>query len=150
MKLLLIAATLLIGSSSFANFTGRWQGDGIVTTKDGKQVYCDEIIINVAQTDDKLTFGKFRYGCDELAFNFNPPELKVEDGNVIWKDQDAGKITDKNANLHFVLANNGKSRYTAELESPNEMNYLDEQIDYNPNTGEEKITSIKAKLFQKK
>ena len=149
MKILLAAAVLLLGSNSFANFTGQWQGEGIATMKDGREIYCDDIKIIVIHESDKLTFGNFRYGCDELAFNFTPPELKVEDGKVIWKEADAGTITDKKAKLHFTLANNGRSRYTGELVSDTELNYLDEQIDYNPETGEEKITAIKAKLFKK-
>jgi hypothetical protein len=149
MKILLMAAVMFMGPYSFANFSGIWQGEGTVTLKDGRKVYCDEIILNVTQSKDKLSFGKFSYGCDELGFNFTPPELKVVDGTVIYKDQNSGTITDTNAHLHFILANNGSSRYTAEMVSANEMNYLDEQIDTDPTTGVAKITAVQAKLFKK-
>lgn len=149
MKLLLALGILLVGSYSFADFTGDWAGEGTVTLKDGREIYCDEIEVRVTQSKEKLSFGRFRYGCDELAFSFVPPDLKVENERVIWKEADAGFVNDKKARLHFTLANNGRSRYSADLISETEMDYLDEQIDHNPDTGEEKITAIKAKIFKK-
>lgn len=156
MKLLFVLAILLLGSSSYANFTGVWQGDAIVTLKDGRTGYCDEIILIVNNhAADKIEFGKFRYACGEFAINFQPPVLtlgkkKMSGQDAFLKEEKIGKISSTKANLLFPLANNGKGRYTVKKVSENEVDYLDEQIGVNAETGKEEITSIKAKLFKVK
>lgn len=142
-----MAAFIFFGSNSFANFTGEWRGEGTLTTKKGEVFACDTIVVKVKQEKDHFEFGKFYYGCGSLAVSFTPPILNFsQDGNVIWQDQNVGKITETTANLHFILQNNGRSRYTATMVSPTEMDYLDEQIDVD--TGVERVSPIKAKLYK--
>jgi hypothetical protein len=147
MKLFLVASLILFGTNSFANFTGEWRGAGTLTTKNGEVFPCDTIIVRVKQEKDHLEFGKFYYGCGGLAVTFTPPTLNFNDqGNVTWQDQNVGQITDTTANLHFILQNNGRSRYTATMTSPTEMDYMDEQIDVD--AGYEKVSPIQAKLYK--
>lgn len=150
-QIILLVGIVLVGSSSFANFTGVWAGEGSVTTRFGKEIYCDEIILNVSHNADKMEFGNFRYGCDEFAFNFTPPVLALgkkqfAGQETFWKEEMVGKVSATKANLLFPLANNGKARYTVKKTSEDEMEYMDEQIGINAETGLEEITTIKAKL----
>lgn len=147
MKLFLLASLILFGSNSFANLTGEWRGEGTLTTKKGEVFSCDTIIVRVKHEKDRLEFGKFYYGCGSLAVTFTPPTLNLSpEGNVTWQDQNAGTVTETTAKLHFILQNNGRSRYTATMTSPTEMDYLDEQIDVD--TGEERVSPIQAKLYK--
>lgn len=147
MKLFLLATLILFGCDSFANFTGEWRGAGTLTTKKGEVFSCDTIIVKVKQEKDRLEFGKFYYGCGSLAVTFTPPTLNLSpEGNVTWQDQNPGQITETTANLYFILQNNGRSRYTAKMTSPTEMDYLDEQIDVD--LGYERVSPIQAKLYK--
>ena len=148
MKPILILLTLCAATPAFADFTGRWKGTAVVTTRSGATIECDEIILNIRQLPDKFEFGTFRYACGAYGFNFTPPQLRIENGSVFWKDGSVGSVTPTTANLLFILANNGRARYTVSLTSPGEMNYLDEQIDFIPSTGEERITAIRARLVR--
>ncbi len=150
-KSVLFSLILLVGSSSLANFTGVWMGEGTVTTRDGREISCNQFVLNVTHGTDKMEFGRFSYGCDEFAFNFTPPvltlgEKKIVSQDTFWKEEKVGKISSTRADLLFPLANNGKARYTVRKTSDNEMNYLDEQIGINAETGKEEITAIRAKL----
>lgn len=149
MKLLAVII-ILTASTGWANFSGTWRGEGTVTTRSGQVIYCDYIEINVQQSENKMEFGNFKYGCDEFGFNFTPPVLVLEKKftghNVFWKDQDVGSVSTNRANLLFPLANNGKARYTVK-KSGKKMHYIDEQIGLNSNSGLEEITKIEADLF---
>lgn len=142
----------LISINSYANFSGIWQGDGIITLRDGRTAYCDEIILHVIHDTDKMEFGNFRYACGELAMNFTPPTLKFGKKKfggkeTFWNEEMVGKISDTKAKLLFPLTT-GKARYTVKKVSSDEMDYQDEQIGINANTGKEEITKIKAKLYK--
>lgn len=149
---IVFAVVLFVGSSSFANFTGVWKGDAVLTTRDGKELYCDEIIINVKHGEDKMEFGNFRYACDEFAFNFTPPVLSLGEKNIVsqdvtWDGKNVGKISATKADLLFPLAKEtDKARYTVRKKSENQMDYIDEQIGVNPQTGAQEITRIHANL----
>src|SRR5690606_19415851 len=109
MKLLFILLVTLVGSYSYANFSGVWRGDAILTLRDGRTGYCDEVIINVNHGADKIDFGNFRYACGEFAINFTPPVLvlgpkKIVSQEAFWNEQSVGKISASKANLLFPLA----------------------------------------------
>lgn len=151
-KTIFFGMIMFVGSSAFANFNGVWRGDAVVTTRDGREMYCDEIILNVTQTEDKMEFGNFRYACDEFAFNFTPPVLslskkKILSQDVTWDGKNVGKITATKADLLFPLAKEtDKARYTVRKKSEHQMDYIDEQIGVNAQTGKEEITKIHANL----
>lgn len=157
MKLLLgrtifFGMVVFVGSTAFANFHGVWKGDAILTTRQGQQMYCDEIILNVTQSEDKMEFGNFRYACDEFAFNFTPPVLFLGEKNILsqdvtWDGKHVGKITATKADLLFPLAKEtDKARYTVRKKSEHQMDYIDEQIGVNAQTGNQEITKIHANL----
>lgn len=154
MKLLtaIFSFTLLASIPSLANFTGVWKGDAILTTREGKKMYCDEIIINVKHGADKMEFGNFRYACDEFAFNFTPPVLFLGEKNIVsqdvtWDGKNVGKISSTKANLLFPLAKEtDKARYTVKKTADDQMDYIDEQIGVNPQTGVQEITKVHATL----
>lgn len=153
MKLLFVLMILLGGSYSYANFTGVWHGDAVVTLKNGKKAYCDEIILNVNQLEDRVEFGSFRYACGELAINFTPPVLALKEKKLLgqdayWKEEKVGRISSTKANLLFQISDTAKGRYTVKKVSDVEMDYQDEQIGINSQTGKEEITIIQAKLYK--
>lgn len=146
--MILILAAALAAAPAHADFSGLWKGTAVLTLRSGATIFCDEISLDVRQSPAKLEFGKFRYACSAYGFSFSPPVLNVEAGMVSWKGQPVGTITPRSVRLLFTLANNGRARYTADLTPSGELDYLDEQIDVDPATGAEKITSIKANLVK--
>lgn len=147
MRNLLLLSMLCAATPSFADFSGRWKGTAVLTMRSGATLTCDEISLDIRQAPDRFEFGTFRYACGDYGFNFTPPRLRVEDGKVFWKDAPVGAVTPTTANLLFLLANNGRARYTVAL-VPGGMEYLDEQIEHDPATGRERVTSIKARLYR--
>lgn len=147
MRTLLLLLTLCAATPSFADFSGRWKGTAVLTLRNGATLSCDEISLDIRQAPDRFEFGGFRYACGDYGFNFTPPRLRVEDGKVFWKDALVGAVTPTTANLLFLLANNGRARYTVAL-VPGGMEYLDEQIEHDPATGRERVTSIRARLYK--
>jgi hypothetical protein len=148
MKSLLMLLTLCAATPSFADFSGKWTGSAVDTTKDGSQIACDEVTLNVQHFPDRFEFGTFRYVCGNLAFNFTPPKMRIVNGEVFWKDLRAGVVTPTSVDLVFPLANKSYSRYTVRLEPSGEMDYLDEEIDIDPATGKELVMSIRARLVK--
>lgn len=134
-----------------ADFTGRWRGPAVLTLKDGTRRACDEAAIEVAQDERSFSFGRFRYVCGEFGFSFTPPGFDIDsDGYVSWRGKKVGSVQGGEVKLEFVLAANGKARYTARKVSAAELEYLDEQIEVDPATGAEKITSVRGRLLKAK
>lgn len=146
MKTLLVATLLLLGSTSFAGFSGIWRGTGELTRKDGSKFSCEEIVLNISQSQDKVEFGKFYYACNSIAISFHPPIFGIENNrDVVYQNKNIGSFDDKNAKILFPVSENAYNRYTVQKTSDITMNYSDEQIDVDTN-GNEQIVSIKATL----
>lgn len=149
MKSLLILAAMLAAGPARADFSGHWKGTAVLTLRSGATVFCDDISLDIRQSPDKLEFGTFRYACSAYGFNFKPPTLSIESpGRVLWKGRPVGTVDARSVRLLFMLANNGRARYTAGLTPAGELDYLDEQIDVDSATGAERITSIKGLLLR--
>lgn len=132
---------LFLAQICSANYTGIWKGEGTLSNTDGQSWYCDEISISIEQKIDHFKFGKFRYACGDLAFNFTPPDLYFDqNGETTWKEQKIGRFTEKSVDFLFKLQNEGDfARYSVFRDGPT-LSYTDEQI------GPNKTIVIKAQL----
>lgn len=134
----------LFTSAAFANYTGIWVGEGVLSNTKGQAWYCDEVVVIVDQKEDRFEFGRFRYGCGELAFTFVPPVLNFDTNkNTTWKDQNIGKFDETNVDFLFKLQKEGDyAKYTVRVNG-NEMDYQDDQI------APDRTLTLKAKLYKK-
>jgi hypothetical protein len=149
MKTLLLLCAMLSAAPARADFSGLWKGTAVLTLRSGATVFCDDISLDIRQAADRFEFGTFRYACSAYGFSFKPPVLSIEStGRVLWKGQPVGAVDARSVRLLFTLANNGRARYTAGLTPDGDLDYLDEQIDVDPASGAERVTSIKARLVR--
>lgn len=139
----LLLCLVCVSVFASASYTGIWKGEGVLSNTEGKAWYCDEIIIVVDQKSDRFEFGRFRYACGELGFNFNPPVLNFdEQNNTTWKDQNIGRFTNDAVDFLFKLQNEGDFARYRVWRQGDALIYQDDQI------GPQKTVTIKAKLFK--
>jgi hypothetical protein len=150
MKFLILPLLFVPFLSHAANFSGRWTGEAQMTAKDGTVYLCEGVDIMVNQQTDKATFGNFTYSCGGYSFTFIPPTLTVNGDKVYYKNKYndyIGTLTDSEAQLLFVVNDqNSRAKYTVKKISDTEIDYLDEQIDVDPDTGKDIEMSIHAQL----
>jgi len=145
----LVLAIFLFPFYALADYSGTWTADEMqMVTKKGDTYICDELTINVNQQVDKITFGKFTYACGNFAFTFTPPTLRLDGEKVYFKNKYndyIGTLTDKEVHLTYVINDkNGRTRITVKRVSDTELDYLDEEIDVDPNTGKDVEMTIHA------
>ena len=128
----LLAVLLLTSSAAFANFTGRWQGQGKVTDISGGTLRCDVIQFRVDQTTSALKILQGYIYC-------KPQELKVADMSLriyqdgLYLDGDKiGSISDDSIRLSYIRKDGIRVRSLARLKD-SKLQYQEEWMDKDNN-----------------
>jgi hypothetical protein len=140
----------LFSFAAEANFSGQWSGEFRMTNKQGETYLCEELNFSVLQDQKQAVFGKWTYACGGYAFTYMPPTLQIDGEKVFLKNKyndDVGTVSDSEADLMIVVNDvNGRTHIHVKKTSDTEMEYFEEQIDVDPNTGKDIKSIFEATL----
>ncbi len=150
MKAFFISLFFLLPCFAQANFSGSWMGEFLMTNKKGVTYLCDEMSFTVLQDQSQAVFGKWTYACGQFALTYTPPRLEIQGNKVFLKNKynnEIGVVTENEAELWIVVNDkNGRTHIKVKKISDNEMQYLEEQIDVDPETGLDRKSIYQALL----
>jgi hypothetical protein len=140
----------LFSFAAHANFSGQWSGEFRMTNKKGETYLCDDLNFTVLQDQKQALFGKWTYSCGGYAFSYMPPTLQFDDGKVYLKNKYndyVGTVSDNEADITVVVNDvNGRTHIHVKKTADSEMEYFEEQIDVDPDTGKDVKSIFEATL----
>ena len=127
--ILMFLFLFLAASTTWANFSGKFQGTGQAIFRSGKLYPCTEIYLHLKQDENSFKLIDGGYRCGLLQASFDPFTMTVKGEDLFIKDVPVGKITRESLSYSLLDPDDG-STYTLKLKKKdNSIEYSELWVD---------------------
>ena len=95
-----IIIAFLFTLSCFANFTGKWSGEGFYRTPK-RMGECLEVFMQFEVTKEFFSIIEGGYICGDIQASYPVSKFKIEDGSLFYFGENVGTISDDEINLRY-------------------------------------------------
>lgn len=132
---------LLISVPTFAQFSGKFSGQGTAIFHTGKRYECSEIFLKLATSPKLFTLHQGGYNCGFLKASFDPFSFSIKNGKLFYGNLEMGGISDKELTYHYFDPEDGSTYYLTLTNDNGQIHYSEEWYD-----GEKTALTVKGDL----
>lgn len=96
----IIICTLLI-TTSYADFNGRWSGEGFAKTASASSP-CEKVYFRLSLSQEKFKIQDGGYNCSGLSAEYPYSVFTIQGNDLIYKGEISGRISDNEIEIFSI------------------------------------------------